>query len=140
MTDSSEDRLTVLIVDDVADIRSGYGSILEHAGYRVLTAESAEQALRLVAENRIHLALIDLFMPGSMDGIGLIDAIVDMRPPKPAIIAMSGAPHRAYRSSLQSAKYMGADQTLQKPIEPGVLVTAVRTLIGGGPALLNHSG
>src|SRR5689334_19665156 len=90
MRDSDEEeRLTVLIVDDVADIRAGYRSILEEGGYRVLDVETGEQALRLIADKRVHLALIDLFMPGSMDGIGLIDAIVDMPPPRPATIAMS---------------------------------------------------
>jgi CheY-like chemotaxis protein len=132
------DRSTVLVVDDIHDIRVGYRAILEHAGYQVVEAASASEALNCLSRNHVDLVLTDLYMPGDMDGVALISTISDMRRPIPAIIAMSGSPHLAYRSSLQAARYVGADISLTKPIGAEELVSSVRRLIGGGPALLNQ--
>ncbi len=65
--------IRVLIVEDdpmVADINKGY--IESVSGYRVIeTVGNGEKALAFLAENRIDLAVVDIYMP-EMDGISFI--------------------------------------------------------------------
>ena len=62
-------RPTVLIVEDEADIRSGFKEILEGEGYRVLLARDGSQALDLLqSPDRPDVILLDLIMP-EMNGL-----------------------------------------------------------------------
>lgn len=130
-------RPSVLIVDDVDDIRASYRYVLEAYDFQVAEASDAETALRSLTRETPDVVLTDLYMPGALDGIGLIEVIKKMPGPRPAVIAMSGSPHLAYRSSLQAARYVGADATLTKPISGDYLVGTIRRLIGGGPVFLH---
>lgn len=64
----------VLIVEDEELMRSILRRLLEGEGYRVLTADSAEAALRIIAENDVAVTLSDIKMSG-MDGIELLGHI-----------------------------------------------------------------
>ena len=66
---SSPKRL-ILIVDDDQLLLDFLGEVLGHAGYDVLKAASAEQALQLIAQREPDLALLDIHMPG-MNGLEL---------------------------------------------------------------------
>jgi CheY-like chemotaxis protein len=128
-------RPLVLLVDDVPDIRAAYRFLLEHHEFRVLEAEDADAALALLVKHQFDVVLTDLYMPGRIDGVRLIETIRKRPGRRLGIIAMSGTPHLAYRSSLQAARYVGADAALTKPIPGDVLVTTIRRLTGGGPSL-----
>ncbi len=54
---------TILLVDDSPEVLESTRRLLEHEGHRVLTASSGAQALRVVAEERVHLLIVDYFMP-----------------------------------------------------------------------------
>ena len=58
--------ITVLVVDDEKNIRRTLGMVLDGDGYKVLEAESGEQALELLAQagRPIDLAILDLKLPG----------------------------------------------------------------------------
>jgi two-component system chemotaxis sensor kinase CheA len=64
----------VLVVDDALTIRELQRSILERAGYTVITAASGDEALERLADTRVDLVLTDVEMPG-MDGFALTEAI-----------------------------------------------------------------
>ncbi|MCC7034638.1 MAG: response regulator [Acidobacteria bacterium] len=57
---------TILVIDDEEFLRMSIGRILERKGYRVLSAGSGEEALRLLEahEGPLHLVLSDVLMPG----------------------------------------------------------------------------
>jgi two-component system nitrogen regulation response regulator NtrX len=129
----------VLIVDDVPDIRLAYRLLLEAADFTVLEAWNGTDALGCLANNRVDVVLTDLYMPGQIDGVGLVEIIRKRMATQPAIIAMSGSPNLAYRSSLQAARIVGADVALTKPLQPEILVRTIRSLIGGGPALAGQA-
>jgi DNA-binding NtrC family response regulator len=65
---------TVLVVDDERSIRVGLKGLLAKEGYEVSTAESGEEALRLLEHSPVHLVLTDLRMPG-LDGVSLLRKI-----------------------------------------------------------------
>lgn len=67
-------RRRVLVVDDAAAIRELERTILEKAGYDVVTAADGREALLRIADRTPDLVLTDIEMP-ELDGLGLIDAI-----------------------------------------------------------------
>jgi CheY-like chemotaxis protein len=66
----------VLVVDDAADTRLLARLLLERAGYAVAEAETAEDALAVMAEDRPDVVLLDLQLPG-MDGWRMLDVLRD---------------------------------------------------------------
>jgi two-component system response regulator GlrR len=65
---------TILIVDDDPTLLRLLGILLREEGFRVLSADSAERALALLAAEKPNLVVTDLRMRG-MDGLALFDAI-----------------------------------------------------------------
>jgi DNA-binding response OmpR family regulator len=61
---------TVLIVDDEQGLVEALGDALHSEGYRVLKAYTAEDALRILREEQVHLATVDVMLtPGkSLEG------------------------------------------------------------------------
>lgn len=55
---------TILLADDEAEIRQLLRLYLEKDGYRVLEAENGVRAVSLLNKEEIHLALLDIMMPG----------------------------------------------------------------------------
>jgi signal transduction histidine kinase len=55
---------TILVVDDQLDTLESVRMLLEREGHRVLTAERGEDALELLAAERVQLMLVDWLMPG----------------------------------------------------------------------------
>jgi two-component system NtrC family response regulator len=55
---------TILVVDDDESLRRVTELQLQEAGYRVLTAASGEEALRLMEEQSLPLVITDFKMPG----------------------------------------------------------------------------
>jgi DNA-binding response OmpR family regulator len=64
-------RTTVLIVDDSTTFRETMSEAFQNAGYDVLTAATGEEGLRVVADRRPNVVLVDGFLPG-IDGAAVI--------------------------------------------------------------------
>ena len=78
---------TVLVVEDETLIRELVAEELEEAGYTVVIANNADQAIAILeARQDIHLVFTDIDMPGSMDGLKLAAAVRDRWPPVHIII------------------------------------------------------
>ena len=69
----------ILVVDDEADWRTTNKKTLEREGYAVTTAGSGQEAIRLAAKEKFHLAFLDITMP-DMDGLTLLKALKGMAP------------------------------------------------------------
>ena len=93
-TDSEPDfesAETILVVDDHECLCEVAARILQMHGYRVLTATSGEEAIRIASENRpIDLLFTDLEMPG-MRGDELADCF-QLAHPDTAVMFTSGSP------------------------------------------------
>ena len=65
-------RPLVLVVDDQLVARSVRAAVLTKAGYRILEAASADEALIMLERHpSIEILVTDVNMPGSMDGLEL---------------------------------------------------------------------
>ena len=69
MTDNSSVR--VLVVEDEPSVRSSLAGFLEDYDFDVAMAETAEEALDIMADEPCHVAIVDIRLPG-MDGDALI--------------------------------------------------------------------
>jgi two-component system, response regulator PdtaR len=81
----------ILIVEDEFLLRMNAVEMIEAAGYDVLEAGNADEAIAILETRRdIHVVFTDIHMPGSMDGLKLARFVRDRWPPI-KIIATSGA-------------------------------------------------
>ena len=112
----------VLVVEDDAGVRAYLAAVLQHQGFRVLVAENAEQALKLLESEPAQLAVLDIGLPGQMDGFALAEQLAD----DVAVIMVTGDPLSA----------MGHDgyRILHKPLVPEALEQAVAQAVGLQPA------
>jgi DNA-binding response OmpR family regulator len=119
-------RETILVVEDSVPVLGVAQMVLETAGYRVLTATSAEQALEIgrAAGESIDLLFVDLVLP---DGSGheLAQQLRAERPNLP-VLYTSG-----YSRDLAPLIGVDAARTafLQKPFRPASLLDRVRDLL-----------
>jgi CheY-like chemotaxis protein len=120
---------TVLLVDDEDDVRGSTVRILERAGFEVLEARSAADALDVWRghDAPIDLLLSDVVMPGA-SGVELATEIEALSPGT-AIILISGFTPSALAHHRLVSGDDGALQLLHKPLTPAELVAAVRKTI-----------
>ena len=90
MSDASRSGSLVLVVEDDALLRMHAAEIIEEAGFQVVEAENADEAIRML-ESRADIRIIftDIDMPGSMNGLKLAHAVANRWPPI-RIVATSG--------------------------------------------------
>ncbi|HEY2010902.1 MAG TPA: response regulator [Rhizomicrobium sp.] len=80
----------VLIVEDEPFLRFQAADIAHEAGYEVLEASNADEAIAILESRAdVRIVFTDIQMPGSMDGVKLAHAIRNRWPPV-AIIVTSG--------------------------------------------------
>jgi len=109
---------TVLIVDDEPNIRRMVGALLSAEGYDVSEAPGGVEGLKRGDDDEPDVVLLDLMMPGEMDGMGTLAKFRINHPDVP-VIMMSG---RAGLSDAVTATKLGAVNFLEKPLTPeGVL-------------------
>ena len=65
----------ILVVDDEKVIRTVIADTLEAKGYAVQTAANADEALQKFQECAFDLALVDLKMPGALDGLQFLERV-----------------------------------------------------------------
>lgn len=116
----------ILILDDESSVRGFFRAVLEAAGYSVEEASTARDAFQILRERRMDLVMTDILMP-DMDGLE-VTRTLRREFPGVKIIAVSGAQQDIdYRTV---ARFLGADDTLLKPVTVRDLQDAVVRLLG----------
>ena len=111
----------ILVVDDEKLIRWSVGERLQRDGYEVLSAESGEQALDLVAANAPDVMLLDVRLPG-IDGIATLQRALAVHP-EMSVLMMSA--HSTVDIAVEAMKH-GAIDFLVKPFPFQSLDAAVQ--------------
>jgi PAS domain S-box-containing protein len=107
-------RPSVLIVDDSAEVAEVTSSLFEDLGYATVYRESADAALRLLADGtKIDLVFSDIVMPGTIDGVGLAGEIKSQYPDLPVILTTG------YSDAARTAP--GHLKILRKPFDSAAL-------------------
>jgi two-component system, response regulator PdtaR len=119
MADSTPHALVLVVDDDVFE-RMGASYTFLDAGYRVLEARDADEALRFFeADAHIRLLFTDVSMPGSINGSDLACQVAD-RWPRVGIIVTSGRPRPDNLPT--GTRFLG------KPYDPTALLRQVRDM------------
>ncbi len=114
---------TILVVDDERNVLILLEEVLKGAGYRVLTAQSGRQALRIFAESKVDLVITDLIMP-EMDGFRVAEELKRIDP-SVKVLLLTGYPLK--REELLSK---GINQWIMKPLTSKTILSKVVEVLG----------
>ncbi len=124
---ASDDRSSILVVDDMEENLVALEAVLGPLGQRVVSARSGEEALKAMLREQFAVVLLDVLMPG-MDGFETAENIKRLDQTKDVpVILLTGTDvdtDYAYRGYA-----LGAADFLAKPVDPWVLRTKVNVFL-----------
>ncbi|MEH2472743.1 CheY-like chemotaxis protein [Nitrobacteraceae bacterium AZCC 2161] len=114
----------VLVVEDDALLRMHAAEMIEEAGFRVIEAQNADEAIRLL-ESRMDIRIVftDVDMPGSMNGLKLAHAVANRWPPI-RIVATSG------HFNIRDGDLPTGGRFIAKPYRSNQVISALHELAG----------
>lgn len=120
------DNATILIVDDEVDILEFLEYNLKKEEFDVYTASSGRKAIEIAQKVNPDLIILDVMMP-DLDGIETCKELRDIPSLKNTLIAFLTARNEDYS---QIAGFdAGADDYINKPIKPRVLVSRIKAIL-----------
>jgi len=117
---------TVLLVDDQADIRQLIRLTLGSA-HEVLEASDGVTALHIARDRRPRVVVLDIMMPGEMDGLKVLEEIradVNLKDTHVIMVTARGQAH-----DYDAGMSRGAHAYFIKPFSPIALVNAIKDLL-----------
>lgn len=113
---------TVLVVDDVKEMRDLASAIISSFGYTVNTAKNGHEAIEYLENNYIDIIVIDMIMEKGFDGLDTYKEILAIHSTQKAVI-MSG-----YSSTkrVEEMQKLGAGKYVKKPFSRDTLGQAIR--------------
>jgi CheY-like chemotaxis protein len=124
----AEERSKILLVEDEALVRMSSADLLEYAGYRVVEAEDAAEAVKALRENPdIRVLFTDVRMPGEMDGLELARLVHEKWP---AIKLLVASGHH----QLEDDDIPDDGRFLQKPYRLNAVLRDIGEMLAGKPS------
>ena len=128
MEETADRPVVVLVVDDEPLVRMLGADIMEDAGFGVVEAGDAAEALeRLRDHPDVRVLFTDINMPGELDGLDLARMVQEQRPDIRLLIA-SGRVRPA------PGELPAAGQFVAKPWNADEIVERIRRMLGSDPA------
>jgi len=122
----AERKPKILVIDDEANIRKSLKMILEYEGYEFLEAADGDEGLRKLDESvGVDIVLLDIKMPGSMDGLEVLKEIKS-KPYSPEVIMISG--QGTIQTAVEATK-SGAFEFLEKPLHRDRVLLSLRNAL-----------
>lgn len=120
--------LRILIIDDHTLFRVGLQGLLEHRGIEVIAAVGdGQEGLTLAEELRPDVVLLDMRMPGGLDGLAVLRHLRQTGLRMPIAMLTTSSNEQDLVEALRS----GAQGYLIKDMEPDDLVLALRDIVAG---------
>ena len=114
----------ILVIDDDRNTRRLMQEVLTAEGYSVLTAENGEDALRVMDEEHVDLAVLDLMMP-KMDGYAFTRALREVQNSLPILmVSAKQAP-----ASRKEGFIAGIDDYMVKPVDEEEMILRIKALL-----------
>jgi two-component system alkaline phosphatase synthesis response regulator PhoP len=122
----SSEKTRILLVDDEPDILEFISYNLNKEGFEVFTSTNGRDAVKIANKEKPDLIILDVMMP-DLDGIETCRIIRESSELKNVLIAFLTARNEDYS---QIAGFdAGADDYINKPIKPRVLVSRVKAIL-----------
>jgi two-component system alkaline phosphatase synthesis response regulator PhoP len=122
----SSEKTKILLVDDEPDILEFISYNLNKEGFEVFTSNNGRDAIKIAVKEKPELIILDVMMP-DLDGIETCRVIRETPELKDVLIAFLTARNEDYS---QIAGFdAGADDYINKPIKPRVLISRVKALL-----------
>ena len=122
----SSEKTKILLVDDEPDILEFISYNLNKEGFEVFTSNNGRDAIKIAVKEKPELIILDVMMP-DLDGIETCRVIRETAELKDVLIAFLTARNEDYS---QIAGFdAGADDYINKPIKPRVLISRVKALL-----------
>jgi CheY-like chemotaxis protein len=125
----------ILVIDDEPDMVTYLSTLLEDNGYEVVTASDGEEGLEKVKAEKPDLVSLDLLMPNKT-GIKMYremrkDPDIGHIP----VVMVTGfgkddVPSMDFKKWIQERSIKGPEAYLEKPVQPEILLSAVKKAIG----------
>jgi len=127
----SDNKASILIVDDETGMRETLLDILEDVGYHVAIAVDGYEAIQKVEENAFDVIFMDVKMPG-LDGIDAFKEIKKIQPAATVVLITAYAVDDRIRDALRE----GAYRVLNKPLDLQTMIDLVEGIKVGGHILV----
>lgn len=118
----------ILIVDDQSEVRRLVEMTLSVGDYQVLQAKSGEEAVEIWKVEKPDLIIMDIMMPGDMDGLEATRALKNGPESKGCTIIMLTA--KGQEADKEEGFKAGADDYFTKPFSPLELIRKVEEVLG----------
>lgn len=118
-------RPQVLVVDDSTEFLDSLSAGLRLSGQRPITTRDGREALEMLRESNVDVAVIDLLLPGR-DGVGVLE---DLRREKPCVRAIMITGHDV-PDLIRRASSLGSHTALRKPFDVRELVRIIAEVRG----------
>lgn len=118
----------ILIVDDRSEVRKLVETTLEDDHYQLFQADSAEKAIKIARREKPDLILMDIMMPGEMDGLEATRVLRQDPDTENCPVIMLTA--KGQEHDRTEGKNAGAVDYLVKPFSPLELLRKVEELLG----------
>ncbi len=113
--------IKILVVDDDKMVREVVKLLLERLGFHVEVESNGEDAVEFLRRSHVDLLVLDMMMPGGIDGAETYRRALDINKQQKAII-LSGF---AETQRLKEAQSLGAGALVNKPVTMARLARAV---------------
>jgi len=118
---------TILVVDDEPQIVEVVQDYLKQVGFRVLAARDGQTALTLARHDRPDLIILDLMLPGGMDGLDVCRRL--RQDPALTNVPIIMLTARTEETDRLIGLELGADDYVTKPFSPREVVARVRAVM-----------
>jgi twitching motility two-component system response regulator PilH len=128
--DEEKKSKKVLLVDDDRDFLEMHTAVLEHRGYKVITAQNSNECMARLDEAKPDIVILDVMMEQFDSGFKASEKIKQKYKNLPVMLLTSiGAQTNLdFSSSEEVLKVSGADALLDKPVSPKVLIDEIERL------------
>ncbi|MCA1796415.1 MAG: response regulator transcription factor [Desulfuromonadaceae bacterium] len=123
------EKKTILIVEDEEDILALIHYNLTRDGYKVLTATTGEQGVKLAGEQHPDLIILDLMLPG-IDGLQVCRELKQRESTGHIAVIMLTA--KGEEADIVTGLELGASDYVTKPFSPRVLLARIKAVLRRG--------
>jgi len=122
----TEDKVSILIVDDEPSVGDALKLVLESSGYEVVLVTKGLDGIDQARSRRFGFGVVDLFLT-DISGFQVIQDILNLQPETPILlITAHGSPQ-----VFEEAKRLGAIGTLSKPFPPAEILKVIDSHVHG---------